>query len=384
MQNICKNITVLHVISSLERGGAETVMASLVSNSAADFQHIVVSLQDSGLLGEKLRSKGVEVVELHMERGKLSLSAIIKLFSLVRKIKPTIVQTWMYHSDLLGGIVSYLAGVRTVVWGIHSSNLGRDVISFSARASACLSARVSLWIPRTIVCCSERAALVHQKMGYQADKFVIIPNGCDLSWFVPDSDARNRIRAEWGVASSEILLGMVARWDPQKDHVNLLGALSLLMKEGIDFRCVLIGNGMSSDNVALVSEIDRVHLSRHIILAGLRDDIPSVMNGLDLHVLSSVGEAFPIAVAEAMACSTPCVVTDVGDAALIVGDTGWVVPPQNAVKLADGIKQGLAALKENERAGLGRACRERIAECFSNKKMVDAYQQVWRNLAGVK
>ncbi|MFZ5997972.1 MAG: glycosyltransferase [Nitrospirota bacterium] len=378
--NRCKQLTVLHVISSLERGGTETVLVSLVSNSSSHIRHIVVSLQDSGLFGGILRSSGVDVIELRMKRRRIPLFAALRLLTIIKKIKPDVVQTWMYHSDFLGGLISRLAGVRAVVWGIHSFNLDKDKISFSSRFLSWLSARLSSMVPAAIVCCSERAAQVHQDIGYQADKFVIIPNGCDLSRFFVDPITRNKKRAEWGIASHELLLGMVARFDPQKDHANLLCALALLAKQSIKFRCILVGKGMEQDNVALSSQIDRLDLSDHLILAGPQNDIPAIMNALDLHVLSSSGEAFPMVVIEAMACGTPCVVTDVGDTALIVGNTGWIVPPKDAAALAHGIAEGLSVLREKGRDRIGLVCRERVAERFTIQKMEQSYQELWWRL----
>jgi glycosyltransferase involved in cell wall biosynthesis len=143
------------------------------------------------------------------------------------------------------------------------------------------------------------------------------------------------------------------------------------------FRCVLVGDGMNLANETLATMIRKMELDQRIILAGPRDDIPAVMNALDLHVLSSASEAFPNVVAEAMACGTPCVVTDVGDAATIVGSTGWVAPAGDAIQLAGRIEKALVALASPGRDKRSAECRARIAENFSIGKMVEAYESVW-------
>jgi glycosyltransferase involved in cell wall biosynthesis len=229
------------------------------------------------------------------------------------------------------------------------------------------------------VCCSRQASVVHQKLGYAAARFHLIANGYDLSYFQPDPEARVRIRRSWGIPDGEALIGFVARWDPQKDHANLFRALAKLV-----YRCVLIGDGMDDRNRELLSLIIRHHLDSRLILAGPRDDIPAVMNALDIHVLSSVSEAFPNVVAEAMSCGTPCVATDVGDSAKIIGETGWVVPAMEDDALAGAIHCALEERINTPDLWQDRrqACRRRIGECFSLEKMIRSYCSLWSKAAG--
>lgn len=371
---------VLHVITNLGQGGAEAVLYRLISASPPHMEHIVVSLMDEAYYGPLLRAAGVPVHSLFQPQGRITLGGLLRLRRVVVSTEPDVVQTWMYHADLVGGLVARWAGVRTVVWGIRNFNLDADKSSYSARTVVRVCAGLSKWLPAAIVCCSELATQVHQAIGYRADKFSVIPNGYDLIRFAPDQGARARLRAEWGILDNETLLGMVARWDPQKDHENLLGALAHLKAGETRFRCVLVGTSMNIGNATLAARLRGLRIEDRVILAGPRDDIPAVMNALDLHVLSSAGEAFPNAVAEAMACGTPCVVTDVGDAALIIGTTGWVVPPQNSDALACGIQQALAAVDANGRGILGRDCRTQISENFSLEKMVAAYIRLWEGV----
>jgi glycosyltransferase involved in cell wall biosynthesis len=371
---------VLHFIANLGQGGAEAVLTRLIMASPPTIEHVVVSLMGDAYYGPRLRAAGIRVHTIESPRGRVTLGGLMRLRRIVVAASPDVVQTWMYHADLVGGLVARSASVRAVVWGIRHSNLAADKTSFSARAVARLCAVLSRWVPAAIACCSVHATAVHQAIGYQANKFTVIPNGYDLARFTPDDAARARLRAEWGVVGNEIMLGMVARWDPQKDHENLLKALANLMAAGVNFRCILVGTGMHESNTALAGLLHSLVLQDRVILAGPRDDIPAVMNALDLHVLSSAGEAFPNALAEAMACGTPCVTTDVGDAALIVGETGWVVPPQNSERLAQGIFEGLAVLSSRGRAVIGNECRQRIKENFSVDRMVDAYVTLWQRV----
>ena len=369
---------VLHVITSLGQGGAEAVLYRLVEASPGDISHIVVSLRDEAYYGPRLRALGVEVHALGMPRGRATLSGVFELRRLIVRAAPDVVQTWMYHADLLGGLVARWVGARAVVWGIHHANLDADKTRLSTRIALMSCAFISSGIPTSIACCSHRAAAFHQAYGYRPDKFALIPNGLDLAKFSVDVFARRSVREDMGIDVETWLLGMVARWHPHKDHANLLEALALLKAKVGNFRCLLVGTGMDTSNVALTGKIAKLGLEKQVILAGPRDDVPAVMNALDLHVLSSSSEAFPNAVAEAMACGTPCVVTDVGDAALIVGETGWVVPPRDALALSDAMASALAALATQGRDILGEMCRARVAAEFGLDRMVGAYAKLWR------
>jgi glycosyltransferase involved in cell wall biosynthesis len=375
---------ILHVITTLAQGGAEAVLFRLIVASTPALEHVVISLRGDAYYAPKLRAAGIEVHTLNMPRGRLTLSALLKLRRLIIDARPDVVQTWMYHADLVGGLIARWAGVP-VVWGVRNSNLDADTSSVSARIVARVCGLISSWLPEAIICCSEKAARIHQVIGYRAQKFVIIPNGVDLTRFASDAAMRMRTRMAWGIQPDQILLGMVARWDPQKDHGTLLRALAHLASRGVMFRFVLVGTDMSQANVELCGNIDRQGLADRMILAGPHEDIPAVMNAIDLHVLSSAyGEAFPSVVAEAMACGTPSVVTDVGDSAQIVGTTGWVVPPKNAEALAQGIQGALITLDASGREVLGQVARTRIEERFGLKKMVDAYVALWNSVANVR
>ena len=372
-------MNILHLITGLSDGGAEAVLYRLCTHDAEN-RHVVVSMMDEGKYGPLLRAAGVAVHCLGMPRGRVTVRGLWRLWRLLRAERPTVVQTWMYHADLVGGVLARLAGVRAVCWGIHHSNLEPGKSRRATIWVARLDARLSRWVPAAIVCCAAQARDVHVRLGYAAEKFVIIPNGYDVGRFRPDAAARARLRAEWGVPDGVPLLGMVARFDPQKDHANLLAACARLQASGADFAAVLVGTGCDAGNAALVQQLAAAGLTQRVRLLGRRDDVPAVMAALDLHVLSSAyGEAFPNVLAEAMACGTPCVTTDVGDAAQIVGETGWVVPPRDAAALAEGIAAALKEWRERPDEWAARRCaaRERIVETFGLDRMVQAYRRVW-------
>lgn len=368
---------ILHLIAGLSDGGAEAVLYRLCTHDAED-RHVVVSMMGEGKYGPLLYAAGVEVHCLGMPRGRVTFRGLRRLWQILRTERPDVVQTWMYHADLVGGLVARLAGVP-VVWGIHNTTLepGRSSRATIWVARAC--ARLSTRVPRRIVACAQAAVRVHAAMGYDAQRMVVVPNGYDLSRFRPNAEFRHLLRAEWGIGDGVPLLGMVARFDPYKDHVNLIDALGMLAAQGLHFELVLVGTGMTPDNVELTQRVAAAGVADRVRLLGPRADVPAIMSALDVHVLSSSAEAFPNVLAEAMACGTPCVTTDVGDAAQIVGDTGWVVPPRNAHTLATALQSALAAWRDQSAwQTRQRACRMRIEDNYAIDAMVRRYRDVWQ------
>lgn len=369
---------VTHIITGLNNGGAEAVLYRLCTNDTGA-THTVISLMGMGKYGPMLEEAGVTVHCLNIPQGRVTFGGLRKLFSLIKSGKPDLVQTWMYHADLIGGVIARLAGVKKVFWGIHHSSLEVDKSKRSTILVAKLCALLSKLVPTSIVCCADEAMMVHVAVGYDKSKITVIYNGYSLDQFNINAETGSAVKQELNIAHVSIVLGLVGRFDPQKDHANLLGALVLLKEKRKDFVCLLVGTGMNAGNTELYKQIQSFGLSDQVHLLDQRPDIPAVMNALDVHVLSSTTEGFPNVVAEAMACGTPCVTTDVGDAALIVGDTGWVVPPSNSVRLFEAIVKALEEKQSSAEAWSARqqAARQRIEDNFSIETMVYKYHRVW-------
>ncbi|SHF32559.1 Glycosyltransferase involved in cell wall bisynthesis [Lampropedia hyalina DSM 16112] len=370
---------VIHIITGLNDGGAEAVLYRLVTSDRENVHHIV-SMMNNGKYGPLLRNAGVQVTCLNMPQGKVTLLGLWKLWRLLHKERPAVVQTWMYHANLIGGVVACLAGVKKIFWGIHHTTLAPESTKRSTIFVAKVCARISRLVPTAIVCCAQKSVEVHQALGYAEEKMYAIPNGYDLSRFSWNFQTRRHLREQWGISENQWLLGMVGRFDPLKDHGNLLHALAEIKKQGIEFFAVLVGRGMDSSNDQLKKWMIDLNLVDEVRLLGQRTDVPDVMNALDVHVLSSCSEAFPNVLAEAMACGTPVVTTDVGDAAVIVGDTGWVVPPKDATALAHALLQARRAMDDAEGWQLRRtAARQRVEENFSLSRMLESYNTLWRD-----
>ena len=368
---------IIHVITSLDDGGAEGVLFRLCAMDTVH-RHLVISLSKEGKYGPLLKAKGVLVFSLGLKPNRLPLLATIRLIYLFLKHKPDLVQTWLPHADLLGGLAARLAGVKSVVWGVRHTSLDQSLSKKTTIWIVKLLAKLSWWVPSRIAVCSTRAMNLHKELGYCQAKMKFIPNGYNLGEFSAKTEQALCLRKEWGVDPIATLFGTVGRYDPQKDHSNLLQALSLLQARNISIRCVLVGNNLNNENRELVRQIHELELTNTVILLGRRTDIPAVMSALDVHILpSAYGEAFPNVVAEAMACETPCVVTDVGDAAFIVGDAGWVVPPRDKEALANAIEKALKERHEGQWPQLCLSARQRIQVHFDIERMIYAYHELW-------
>lgn len=367
---------VLHVITGLETGGAEAALCRLVTADRSN-THQVVSLMDEGTYGAQLVAANIGVHVLRMPRGRITLGGMVHLFRLIRKIRPDIIQTWMYHSDLIGGVMGRLAGVKVICWGIRGP-FDAARTSRSTTLIVTLCARLSRWLPAAIISNSEHARQAHVNAGYVSDKLTIIANGFATDVFHPDPSAREVVGREFGIPANTRVLGMVARFDPHKDHGNLFAALAIVRSTYPAITCLLIGAGMDEHNPALEELVSRHGVQDIVRPLGPRRDVPALMAALDLHVLSSAAESFPNVVAEAMACGIPCVTTNVGDAATIVGATGWVVPPSNPVALANAIVHALDEMDDPARWRARKAAaRAAILDNYGIAQMVARYNQVW-------
>ncbi len=367
---------VIHIITGLNDGGAEAVLYRLCKNDSEN-KHVVISMMDEGKYGPLLKEIGIDVYTLNMPAGRVSFSGLIKLFRLIKKISPDVVQTWMYHADFIGGIVARLAGVKSIFWGVHHSSLEKEHNKRSTLLIARLNSILSYLIPTKIVCCADRARVEHERIGYKKSKLTVINNGYELDSFKFIEDAQTKLKNELEI-NPDVFLGMVSRYHPLKDHHNLLQALSIVRGQIPNFVCVLVGTGLDGSNRELIEKIDNLQLSDHILLLGQRNDIPKIMSALDVHLLSSRSEGFPNVLSEAMACGTPCITTDVGDASVIVGDTGWVVPAQNPEALANAIVEAIKEKKDMQSWQLRKnACREHIVSNFSIEEMIKQYHSIW-------
>jgi glycosyltransferase involved in cell wall biosynthesis len=370
---------ILHIITGpLGMGGAEVMLQRLIEASDLDeATHEVVCLRQLGVVADRIRELGIKTHAMHMTRLP-DPRAMLRLMRQIAEFDPDVVQTWLYHADLIGGLAAKLAGGAKIVWGIHNNALdpqGHRTTRWIMAASARLSRRV----PDRIVCVSHASMNLHVAAGYARERFIVIPNGFDVGQFRPDATDRRRVREQLGVAPAEVVIGLIARTHPQKDHPSFLRAARTLAGRHAGARFLLCGEGTTAANGELVRAIAEAGLTDRVQLLGPRGDVHRIMNAVDIGALSSTSEAFPLVIGELMACGVPCVVTDVGDCAFLVGDTGLVVPARDPEALARAW-EALILEGADGRRRRGLAARARIAAHFTLPRIAEAYSALYRRL----
>jgi glycosyltransferase involved in cell wall biosynthesis len=377
------NPHVMHVITGLGRGGAEGFLCRLVGALAnLGWRASVVSLKSPAPLASQLSAQGVPVHCLDMEGAAGLSSALLQLSRLLRSGRPDIVQTWMYHADLAGGLIARVLGSQPIVWNLRAGALDSTDVGPTTRALVRVNAKLSKIVPTRIVCCSEASRRAHRSSGYCAGKLEVIANGWDLNAFRRDEVARASIRRELGIPHDAILIGLLARRHLMKGHRTFVDAARILLRSGTNAEFLLCGEGIDGCEETRAA-IATGGMSGRFRISGHRSDMARVMSALDIGTLASHSEGCPNVVGEMMACEVPCVVTDVGDAAHIVGDTGRVVPPRDAAALAAAWDE-LIRMGAGDRARLGRAARERVSSQFSLQASALRYDRLYRELLGLR
>ncbi len=362
-----KMMLIVQVLVGLNKGGAEMMMRRLVEahqRNADDIRHVVVSMTDLGFHGDALRKQGVDVRCLGMRSPWQMMSAMVMLVRILNELKPDIVQTWMVHADLLGGVAARWAGVHRVIWGVRTTDY--TVESRSTRFVRWMCAHLSPVIPACIVCAAQASLDNSREAGYDASKLMVIANGFDVQNLKRFAGQGRLIRAkvdrlrENGV----VVVGCLGRYNSAKDHENFVKAAGILAACYPACRFLMVGRGLDASNEKLVSLISATGFDERFVLMGEQSDPASYLDAMDVFVLSSCTEGFPNALGEAMTLGIPCVSTDVGDAALLLGDAACIVPPRNANSLANAVAR-LLDMSSFERQALGRIGRERVERNFS-------------------
>ena len=373
-------VRVAHVITGLGLGGAEVMLDRLIS--ALDGRRVqsqVIGLT-GGPIAARIRAQHVPLQVLRLSSTFGAVANIPRLASLLRAMRPDVVHTWMYHADFLGGLAAKLVGIP-VIWALHATALDPADTNRSTLLLVRMLAKLSNVVPDRIVSCSQVGLGTHRDMGYPDSRMTVIPNGFDLYKFKPNQQLRQKARASWGFGEDDIIVGHVGRFHPQKDHQSLLEAIALAHARNRRLRLVCFGTDVTEGNARLMSWATGLGVLSCARFLGPHSRIQEVLPGFDIFASSSrFGEAFPLVIGEAMACAVPCAVTDVGDSALLVGETGRVAPPAAPAALAEALL-ALAALEPAGRRDLGALANQRVRERYTLAHVADLYSQLYEDVA---
>jgi glycosyltransferase involved in cell wall biosynthesis len=377
---LSRPIRIVHVITNLEPGGAETMLSRLVTHSACQelMTHEVASLLGEGTLGAAMHASGVPVHDLGL-RGAASLpGAVFRLARIVRRARADAVMSWLYHADLVGTLAHALTPRTPLIWNIRCADMDLSRYGRLTQTLPGILGRLSR-VPAAVVANSEAGVRVHRAYGYRPNRWTVLPNGFDTQRFRPDPGARIAVRRELGIPQGAPLVGLIARFDPMKDHATFFAAAAKLVERVPAAWFLAVGRGVEGVECSQLAAA-YPQLKGRLLRVGERSDVPSVMAALDLCVSSSITEGFSNVIGEAMACGAPCVVTEVGDSAAIVGETGRVVPPRDPEALA---AQAATLLQQppEEMEALRQACRSRIESLFSMASVARRYAELFETVA---
>jgi len=345
-------------------------------------RHVVLSLLPRGQLAGEFEALDVSVLYAGLSPKRLELAKLLKIRRILRDLYPDVINTWLYHANLIGSIAGTLAGRTPIVWGIHHSLNERATLKPSTWRLIRWLARLSAIVPAQIIYCSKSALETHARNGFSRRRMRIIPNGVDPVAFRPDASAHGALVRELNIPGDAPLIGMLARYHPAKDHANFLSAAGMLLNGRPDVHFALAGQGMVTSNELLQSQIQTAKVQHRVHLLGVRHDVARILAAMQIVTLSSYeGEALPMSLCEAMACGVPCVGTRVGDVGALLGDAGVIVEPGRPDKLAVGWRQ-ILDLPERHYRQLAARARERVIEHYNIHQAVEAYRQVYRSCAG--
>jgi len=366
-------------MTGLGVGGAETALLRLLSRMDRErFESSVVSLVPPGPMADRIEELGIGVSSLGMPAGRATLSGLLRCISLLRAARPDVLQTWMYHADLLGAVAGPVARVPRLIWNIRGSTNQHTqrarALRLVVRGGAALSR-----VPDVIVANSHAGRSTHIGAGYRREGWQVIPNGIDTEEFRPDAGSRAAVRRELCIPEHASVIGLVARFDPLKAHESFLRAAARLSERWPDAHFVLVGEGVTPANPAIAAVIGELDLAPRVRLLGRRADVARLTRAFDIATSCSLSEGFPNVLIEAMASGVPCVATDVGDSARIVGETGIIVPPADPPALAAGWDTLLGS-GASHRARRGLAARERAVEHYGLDAVSATYESLYRRV----
>lgn len=359
---------ILLLARSLNIGGAERQMVQMAIGLTDRGYDVVVGLfYRGGPLEQELTTRGIRIVDLGKRHRWDILGFMVRLVKALRAIQPRVVYSFLGTANTVAAVARPFTPRFRLLWSIRASNMELSKYSWASRLGyriECLLSRQ----PDLIISNSHAGRAYAVEQGFPRERILVVPNGIDTRRFRPDPALSHEMRARWCLDEHTPAIGLLARVDPMKDHATFLRAAALVAAVRPDVRFLCIGEGPAEYAGQLRRLACSLGVDNAVMWTGAEPDPVRALNGLDVSCSSSSeGEGFSNAVAEAMACGRPCVVTDVGDSALVVGDTGWVVPAKDPGALSAALIRALDSLGSD----IGERARRRIIDNFSVDRLVE-------------
>ncbi len=370
---------ILHVISGLNRGGAEYCLKRLVENiDSGRFSSSVISILPLGPVADEIKNADVSIESLNCSNVLQMPRAVWHLAKSIRRIKPDVIQTWLYHADALGTIASFALPRCRLAWNLRNSDLSEEkrvawrvLTSFLARMSR---------VPNCIIANSVAGIEAHKASGYRPRQWVHIPNGWNVADGRIEAGSRRDLRASFRLPADDVLIGLVARLARQKDFDCFLSAVNQLQDQCLNLKFVLVGDKLTRETAEFARHLVNNGVRNRLIFLGEQANLERLLPAFDAVTLTSAyGEGMPSIIGEAMAAGLPVIATDVGDVSRLVFDENSRVAPKSPKALADKWI-AFANLNSDERAALGERNRSWIAARYSIKNMVTQYENLYTSL----
>jgi glycosyltransferase involved in cell wall biosynthesis len=371
-------IKIVFIIVSLKTGGAQSMLLRLLNEIDKNrFNVTVISLTDGGDLGQSVIDLEIPLITANIKKNIFNIFALIKLCKIIQKIAPDVVHTWMYHSDLIGGLLAKILHVPRIVWGVRSADFISVDTPLSTKLVVKLCAKLSRSIPNVIIYNSQKGLTYHENLGYTKNKSHVIYNGVDIDRFKPQDINYIKLRRMLSIAENKKIIGIVARYDYLKNHKGFVKMAKFIndCDDSCDF--LMIGENIK-DNKKLLSLIEQNNLLKNFHLLDSISNIEDIISGLNAVVITSLSEAFPNVMIEAMACGIPCFSTDVGDVEQLTYDREWLVSVEDMEKLANVCVQYLdldAIVQKNIKENMIKYARKN----YSSKIIVERYEAIYVN-----
>lgn len=370
-------IKVAHITTSLNTGGAEVQLLRLLGKLDKNkFEMIVISLHEETYLADEVRKLGLPVHSLYLKKNPLNLR---KAYKILKEFNPDVIHGTMYEGGVVGTLFNhFLPKKPPVIWTVHEplEHYDKEPIRkrLQLRSWGLISKR-----PECMMYVSNLNKKQHLDWGFDNSKSLVIPNGVDTSKCFPNKEAGLKVRESLNIPQDAFVIGKIARFHRQKNHIGFLHSAAILSKKHANVHFMLVGTNVDNDNKELSHLINELDLKDKVQLLGNRQDIPDVVNAFDLATLTSFGEAFPLTLGEAMVSGIPCVATDVGDNDYIIGDTGIITPVDDNEAMAEAW-QKMLEMDKDEFTQLGKAARQRTLDNFTLEQQAKQHQDLYQSL----